>query len=90
MRVGDDFDVPPNPCLSCGHVNDGALSLDSEQRPKPGDVTLCVRCGFVMSFDENLSTRQLSPTEALVVLSDPRIAFLKTMVVRANRERRES
>ena len=52
---------------------DRASGVDTQSSPSPGDITLCIRCGHVMAFDEGLRFRQLNDEEIKDVAGDPRI-----------------
>jgi hypothetical protein len=50
--------VPPSLCPICGHFLDAASSItDPEGTPNPGDVSLCIGCGFRLMFDQQLRLR---------------------------------
>jgi hypothetical protein len=52
-----------------------AAVLDSRKakRPKPGDITICISCGHLMGFKEDMSLRDLTDAEMLHVAGDERI-----------------
>jgi hypothetical protein len=53
-------------CPYCGHLLDSATAMDdAPARPKPGDVTMCIKCGFLLVFDDTM--RLTKPDEALLV-----------------------
>jgi hypothetical protein len=54
--------VPASPCTHCGEPNDGAASLEGAT-PKPGDITICMECGNIMAFAEDLTVRNLTNEE---------------------------
>ena len=41
--------------------------------PKPGDFTICLACGHLMGFREDLTLRDLTSIEMLKVAGDKRI-----------------
>jgi hypothetical protein len=69
--------LPPQACLSCGYVMDRHAQVaersDPIAVPKPGDFTLCFRCGFVMAYDNKLEFRHLTPLEVTEVEQDKRV-----------------
>ena len=50
--------VPSMPCPKCGVSNDGATDLSNEgNKPKAGDFTICIKCGNIGIFTEDLHVR---------------------------------
>ena len=54
-------------CLACGTVIDCASGVTTESKPKPGDITICLYCGHLMAFDNELMVRTLTDAEMLEV-----------------------
>lgn len=53
--------TPPSNCPSCGKVNDLAECLEDESaRPKPGDVSICIKCGAFLIFNSSLGQDLMS------------------------------
>ncbi len=48
--------LPPSLCPHCGYFADAASPSDQNPGavPKPGDFTLCFRCGEVLHFDDQM------------------------------------
>lgn len=47
--------VPECACPACGHVMDRATSTTPDERaPIPGDYTVCILCGALNQFDQQL------------------------------------
>lgn len=71
--------LPPQACLACGHVMDrhAHMSVTGSPKdiatPKPGDVTLCIRCGCVMFYDDHLHFRMPTADEYLEIAQDERV-----------------
>jgi hypothetical protein len=62
-----------NNCLSCGRMSDVASSVFSESAPSPGDFTICLYCGHVMAFGDDLGFRALTGAEMISVAGDVRV-----------------
>jgi Zn ribbon nucleic-acid-binding protein len=60
-------------CFACGHAVDSATSIDVNARPKPGAWTVCIKCGHLMVFDDELHLRDLTAAERDEAATDPRI-----------------
>ncbi len=58
----------PQTC-TCGYVMDCTTAVDGVAVPKPGDVTLCLKCGRVFVFDQNMNLEQ-APAD---VCNDPEV-----------------
>lgn len=56
--VKNDNRVPPGECPVCGKYLDGTAGYNTEAKPSPGDVTVCIGCGAINEFDYML---RLSP-----------------------------
>jgi hypothetical protein len=78
MRLGKDRHTPRSRCLGCGRKIDGATYVGEEdQAPDPGDVTVCIYCGHIQAFDDDLKLRELTPVEQLDIAGDPRILAIQ-------------
>ena len=48
--------MPASTCPTCGYVMDDATCVtDASKRPKPGDVSVCMRCGEILAFSGTLN-----------------------------------
>ena len=62
--------MPPQMCPACGYVLYAATEAHrGDDKPSPGNVSICLNCGDVGFFDEFLRLRPPTPTEA----ADPEI-----------------
>jgi hypothetical protein len=46
------------------------MSVKHNRQPRPGSLSICIYCGAVTIFDEELRLRALTATEVLEVTSD--------------------
>jgi hypothetical protein len=82
MKLSDhDFKMPPALCLRCGHACDAATPLDSNHKPGTGDVTVCIACGHVMVFDDELRLRDATADEQRQIAGDPRVAAARFAIL---------
>lgn len=80
--------VPPSACPKCGDVHDAATASDlSDEAPEPGDFTICVNCGSINRFDDDLHV-QFVDQEALDSLDDETRAAVLHAVRAVERMRR--
>jgi hypothetical protein len=64
-------------CLNCGSELDTSIEENFECRlPITGDISICVYCGLVTTFDDNLETRLLTEDEISELSKDKRILLL--------------
>jgi hypothetical protein len=54
-----------------------SFSIDDDARPKPGDFTVCIRCGHLMCFGDDLSMRELTDAEMIIIASDQRLLVIQ-------------
>jgi hypothetical protein len=80
FRVGREYRVKDSNCLACGELCTAASGVDVKpgaDRPEPGRITVCLFCGHIMAFAEDMSMRELTNEEARDVAGDPRILALQ-------------
>jgi transcription elongation factor Elf1 len=74
VKIGSDHRLPRQPtCPSCGKLLDGAAGVATDARPEPGDVSVCVYCGHLMAFADDLTLRELTAAEMHEIAGDERI-----------------
>ena len=47
--------LKPSPCPSCGYEMDAATAAFEDVRPKPGDVSVCLKCAALLEFAEDMT-----------------------------------
>jgi hypothetical protein len=84
FKVQRDARLTPSPCTNCGKVLDAANavkeSLSKRRRvvmPSPGDITVCISCGHVMAFDDDLKLRDLTAAEIAKIAGDRRLLAIQ-------------
>ena len=70
--------VGPSECLHCGRVLYGATGIDGDSSPMPGDIIVCIYCGHIQAFADDLSFRDLTDAEAHEIAGDRRILDVQT------------
>jgi len=79
-RVGKHAEFPMSMvCPNCGAQHDVAGTINSDDRPSDGDVSLCVQCGEPAIFDFSLPGNMRKPTieELEHIAADPDIERMK-------------
>jgi hypothetical protein len=69
--------TPLATCPSCGHQLDAATSMTGHDAIKPDDITICLYCGHVMAFGNDLEFRPLTDAEMKLVAGDKRILAIQ-------------
>lgn len=61
-------------CPSCGKTLNAATVLgDDDTRPNPGEFTVCMYCGHIMAFADDLTVRELTADEMIEAAAHPGI-----------------
>jgi hypothetical protein len=82
MKVGNDHHVPPSACTNCGIVMDGATGVAEDDHkgdivPDAGVFTVCIECGHIMIFADDLTVRNLTANEMIEVAGDKRLIAIQ-------------
>lgn len=64
------FRMKPNRCLGCGHELIGATNFRGTTRPKPGDATMCIVCGILCIFTDDMGMRLPTAKELAMLQRD--------------------
>jgi hypothetical protein len=69
--------LPPCACTSCGYRLDAATDAEmGGARPRPGDTSICARCGALYLYADDLSLRAPGIGELAMLLADERTLTL--------------
>jgi hypothetical protein len=63
--------TPENPCPFCGKRNDRASVVGFEGPAVAGDVSICIGCGGIALFNEDLTSRKPSDAELFGLAMSP-------------------
>jgi hypothetical protein len=85
MKLGTDHHTPLCVCTNCGQKIDGATGLTDGNAPESGDCTICIYCGHIMIFADDLTLRDPTEDEIIRLAGDKQIIAVQR--VRANIER---
>lgn len=69
----DTFKLPNYHCLDCGREMDAATTvpgLNEDAEPHPGAVSLCLQCGNVAIFADDMTLRPLTDDEVVDLAGD--------------------
>lgn len=77
MKFGRDRHIRPVECPVCAEVLDGATCVDRDASPKPGDATMCIKCGSIVMFTRGLGLRLPTKQEQRQLAGDPRVWMIQ-------------
>lgn len=81
MRFSDKTHrVPPSRCTACGKLNDSAGGVNTS--PEPGDYVLCIGCGHLMAYADDMSLRNLTNEEAREAAGSKRIKAVRAAILK--------
>lgn len=70
--------VPTSKCTACGYVCDAATCPSNDTAtPRPGDITVCIDCGHLMAFDDQLYLRDLTEDEMCEIAGDKMLLVMQ-------------
>lgn len=69
-----------NECLNCKALLDAATGANHKDSPRPDDITICIKCGHVMAFSDEMLFRELSEKEMIMVAGNAEIIALQQIV----------
>ena len=65
--MNPDF-VTDDHCPNCGRACDSATNVDDDElRPKPGDLSCCIGCAVTLTYNDDMTSRILTPDEFLAL-----------------------
>jgi hypothetical protein len=74
-------------CLNCGQTLDGATSLETDNAPRAGDLSICIYCSHVAMFIEGGNLRELDDDERKEAFADNRVTRLIMDIAGVNDDR---
>lgn len=52
--------TPESKCLQCGIIIDAATDPLTGKEPSKGQISVCIKCGHVMTYDKDLKLAELT------------------------------
>jgi len=68
-----------NSCPECGKMTNTAMSVDGDDKPSDGDISLCFYCGAINQFDSKLNIVNM-PDEVLESIKKDEPETYKTLI----------
>jgi len=75
-----DVRIPTHSCLHCHGDLSAATNVTSNEKPKEGDLSICVYCGHLMAFTKDIALRELTPEEQTWCDQSPVVQTSQAMV----------
>jgi uncharacterized protein with PIN domain len=76
--IGETTRVTESRCTNCKKSVNSASPVDAVAgTPDPGDFTICIHCGHLMTFADDLALRDLTDDEMLEIAGDERILLVQ-------------
>jgi len=73
--------MPVCHCLRCGYKFDSASSLEDDSKPSPGSLSVCLKCGAVAKYGDDLTVVPMTDKEADELRADVEtMAYLSRIV----------
>lgn len=70
MEISEKKHRLPDSWCTCGHKLSGARGIDWDNMPEPGNLSVCMYCGVLRMYAEDLSLRELTREELSDVMAD--------------------
>jgi ribosomal protein L40E len=75
-----DHHIPVQHCLKCGYRMDMSSDMDQGHQPRPGDVSICMRCAALHVFDDNLIGRAPTGDEMIKLVQNRKVLQLQLAI----------
>lgn len=72
-----EHEIKQTRCPICGKKLECATNFFGENAPKPGDATICIRCGHAAIFDDELGLRPATPEEQEQISQSEEVAAIR-------------
>lgn len=73
-------EIPAQNCSRCGYLVEATTGVNNQERPNPGDISICMGCGHLTLFAENNARREPTSDEALTMSLLPEVITAQLMV----------
>lgn len=70
MEISEKKHRLPDSWCTCGHLLSGARGVDWDNRPEPGNLSVCMYCGVLRMYTADLTLRELTREELAEVMAD--------------------
>lgn len=84
MNFDQTTEIPKSQCCECGYEPD---RVSGPGMPSPGDASLCIACGSLSIFADDLTMRAPTKDEMLQAAADSDIQRLRRIILQVNEDR---
>ena len=91
--IGPSHKMPDTlKCPLCGHLLNGAAGLDTNDKPSPGDYTVCIECASPLAYRDDDVGRMRLVKQSEFAEMDPknREALQRAMAIIRSMDRRQT
>lgn len=81
MFIGEKQKITESKCLKCGKLLDGCSAVENEAKPKKGDFSICIKCGNIAVFDNDLKLRKPTKKEHEEISANETIMAQQRLIV---------
>jgi hypothetical protein len=81
----ESWKTPESICLSCGYSLDGATGIDGHS-PRAGDISICLYCGHLQTYDADLKLCNLTDEQMLEVAGDKNVLRAQELAAQFRKE----
>jgi hypothetical protein len=74
--------IAPEPCPFCRHPLDRVTAGpdNPDAVPQEGDITVCIQCGGLLVFKDDLKVRPPTAEEQAEIMADPQVIQMVTAI----------
>lgn len=94
LKLAKGAELQKFSCLACGYIADMASGVVDKQapskeiKPKPGDLSICIKCGHLAVFKPDMTLRPLTAVERRQAAADLKVA-MAVYAIRAKNNAKE-
>lgn len=80
MFLGNDNKIRKIICSVCNHVLNAASQVNGNKMPAPDDITLCIGCGNIAVFNDDLELRQPTLEESIKLKKNKNLMHIQEII----------
>lgn len=85
MRLNEKKKTKVNTCLRCESKLDGASGINQAHIPTPGSISICIYCGNIAIFGDDMQLCPMTQEEKLEIEQLPEIRKVKEAIEVTNK-----
>lgn len=80
MKAGKSYDITTTSCPYCGYEMDATFCTRADVKPRPGDASLCAKCGGICLFNKEIGLRKPTEDEEKQLSMNPQIIEAQILI----------